>query len=121
MRTPDKDSAYWPWVREQAAAVGGDGCSHSPDIYVDCCHEHDLAYRVGRDPRDAWVKGSWREAIPIDKATADKRLRQCQRSRSPLRWFSPIARIYYRAVSLFGRWRPKGPDEFNLTFITTAD
>lgn len=100
------DRKYWDMVRIRAAELGTDGCTKSPDIYVDCCYEHDIHWRTGRT-----LFGD-----RISEADANNRLRQCQRERSWMRrWFgfSPIAGLYWLGVTvgaLFHR-HPTDPEE----------
>lgn len=78
---------YWNWVRVRAAELESDGCTGVPDFYADCCLEHDLAYRTGLDPRASFVGRS----IPISRAAADRRLRECIQARSKFGRFSPLS------------------------------
>jgi len=87
-------------VRQLAAALQGDGCTASPDLfYRECCDEHDVYYRTGRD-----LGGE-----PITRAEADRRLRACMKRAGKTlivgRWLLPWC--YYGAVRLFGgaAWR----------------
>ena len=66
-------AAYRQWLRERAKAQGFDGCTGVLDIEVECCYEHDFAYRTGVDPRSYWIG----RRDPISRAQADRRLREC--------------------------------------------
>jgi hypothetical protein len=107
---------YWPWVASEAALIGSDACSAVLGIKVECCYEHDLSYRTGRDPRNAYlcfrsgVLYPWRAARPITRAEADARFRQCLMNRSFLGRYSPMAWWRWAGVRVFGgsRWDP-GP------------
>jgi hypothetical protein len=72
-----------------AERFGSDGCTKSPDLnFRSCCEEHDYHYRSGDIPR----------------SEADKKLRQCIRSRG---WIvTPW--VYWLMVRLFGRSSYKG-------------
>lgn len=83
-----------------AKLVRADGCSSAPDFWFkECCDEHDVYYRTGRDS----------EGYPITRAEADRRLRLCLRDSA----ITPIGRfilspLYYMAVRLFGSRHWKG-------------
>lgn len=85
-------SAYWERVRERAAALQSDGCSGVPDFYLDCCLQHDIAYRTGAD-----VDGG-----PLTRSQADAQLRDCIRARSPWGPWSPMGWWRWAGVRLFG-------------------
>lgn len=84
---------YWERVRDKAAELGTDGCSKATGAYVDCCLEHDLAYRMG----------TTLDGTPLTKEEADKRFLSCMQSRSIFGWYSPMAWWRYAAVKVFGR------------------
>src|SRR3990167_9662366 len=93
--------AYWEWVKQQKAALQGDGCTSSPDLfYTRCCDEHDIYYRTGKDE----------DGKPITRAQADKRLFQCmsKTGKTPfvVRFLLPV--FYSSAVRLFGGKAWKG-------------
>jgi hypothetical protein len=94
-----KNEAYWQWVREEAERVGSDGCTGVPDFHLDCCLEHDLAYRSGRDPRVAFRNG-WDAAPDLERAIADERFKQCIQDESPLGKLSPMAAVRWLGVRL---------------------
>ena len=90
------EKSHWERVREMAAALHGDGCTASPDLfYRPCCDEHDIAYRSGRD-----VDGN-----ALTRAQADARLRRCmmRAGKTPIvgRWLLPW--FYWLGVRLAGR------------------
>lgn len=83
-------------IAELAAALKGDGCTSSPDLfYRRCCDEHDIYYRTGRD-----LDGN-----PISRAEADRRLRNCMRAagKTPVIGRHLLPWVYWAAVRLFGR------------------
>jgi hypothetical protein len=82
---------YWERVRERANDLESDGCSGVPDFHLDCCLEHDIAYRTG-----ATVDGA-----PMTRAAADARLRRCIQSRSAAGVLSPMSWWRWLAVRLF--------------------
>lgn len=94
---------YWEWVKEEAELVGSDGCSWVSELYQVCCYEHDLAYRYGKDPRQAYLK-DWTRAGFIDRAEADRRFRDCIRAHSALGAFSPLAFVRWIGVRIGGWW-----------------
>jgi hypothetical protein len=81
---------YWDLVRAKAKELNSDGCTVVADIYVDCCFEHDLAYRTGLT-----VYGD-----PITRKEADVRFRKCIQSHSKLGKFSPLSWVRYAGVRL---------------------
>lgn len=92
---------YWAWVKEQKAALQGDGCTKSPDLfYTACCDEHDIYYRTGHDE----------DGKPITRYQADKRLFACMKraGKTPVvgRFLLPV--VYWSAVRLFGGGAWKG-------------
>jgi hypothetical protein len=100
---------YWNFIRSESELIGSDGCSCVSGVNVDCCREHDLAYKLARDPRDAYKHfrigrhvDSWEAALPIDRYTADKRFRQCHMNRSAFGKWSPMAWWRWAGVRLFG-------------------
>jgi hypothetical protein len=106
---------YWEWVRSEAELLGSDGCSAVTGIKIDCCFEHDLAYRTGRDPRNAFLAFRagylypWAKAKRITRRDTDARFRQCLQNRSALGRYSPVAWYRWAGVRLFGgrRWSPR--------------
>lgn len=84
MSTPQ----YWARVRHVAALLGSDGCTLFPDWFLDCCYEHDIAYRTGRTV----------EGAPISRASADARLRRCVQQHSPLKAGSPASWVMWLGV-----------------------
>jgi hypothetical protein len=93
-RVPHKTSIYWDEVRAQARCLGTDGCTMSPDVYVDACYEHDIHWRTGKTI----------EGRPITTRLANRRLRKVMESRSPLGARSVIARIYHYGVIIGARF-----------------
>ena len=92
--------SYWSRVKEHAAALHGDGCTASPDLfYRACCDEHDVHYRTGKT-----VDGT-----VITRATADRRLFRCMKraGKTPLLGRFLIPLVYWCAVRVFARraWR----------------
>jgi hypothetical protein len=83
-----------------AKLVRADGCTAAPDFWFkDCCDEHDVYYRTGRDG----------EGCPITRREADRRLYTCLKGQA----LTPIGRfllspLYYTAVRLFGARHWKG-------------
>lgn len=65
--------SYSTWLAQEAKARGFDGCTGVLDIDVECCWEHDFAYRTGRCAKAAYVGQDRR----ITRAQADRRLREC--------------------------------------------
>lgn len=93
----ERNEAYWQRVREWAAQNDSDGCTLVADIYLDCCYEHDKAYRDGTDM----------DGNPISRRAADRQLRRCIQSRSKLGLASPISWIRWFGVRIGGLflWR----------------
>lgn len=92
---------YWERTKQLAAALGGDGCSSSPDLfYRPCCDRHDIHYRTGLT-----IDGD-----PITRAQADAQLRDCMKrhGKTPIvgRWLLPW--VYWAAVRTFGGRSYKG-------------
>ena len=101
---------YWEWVRSEAALIGTDGCSAVMGFHVECCFEHDLSYRYAKDPRAAYraeqagvVADVWAYAVPITRAEADARFRQCHQNRSKLGRWSPMAIYRWLGVKWCGQ------------------
>lgn len=90
------DRWHTAWYRKRIRQVAGfmksNGCTGVPDWHVDCCFEHDIAYRSGHD-----VLG-----YKITRREADKRLRWCIQMESPFGIFSPMSWWRWLAVRLFG-------------------
>lgn len=95
---PLKDDAYWVAVYARARQLKSDGCSGVPDLYVECCWEHDLAYRTGHTLT----------CEPITRVEADAEFRRCIQARSRLRRFSPVSWVRWVGVRVFGRWAGYG-------------
>lgn len=87
------NAQYWADVRQKAADLKSDGCSFVADIYVDCCYEHDCAYRTG----------TRMDGTPITRREADARFRQCIQKHSVFGRFSPLSWWRWAGVRLFGR------------------
>ena len=85
-------SAYWKRVRERADELGVDGCSFGTSARLDCCLEHDIAYRTAKT-----VDGA-----PQTKEQADTRFLACLQRHSSLGWWSPLAWLRYWVVKTFG-------------------
>lgn len=105
---------YWAFVKSEAALVGTDGCSAVSGLKIECCYEHDLAYRYKKDPRDAFrlyragrFAACWLLAQRITRAEADMRLRQCLMNHSKLGRYSPMAWWRWLGVRIGARhaWR----------------
>lgn len=82
---------YEQWVREKATELGTDGCTLVTELFHWCCLEHDIAYRTGLDPR-ALYRG---QEIPITRAEATNRFRDCMRKRAK----TPLGHVV-----AWGRW-----------------
>lgn len=104
---------YLAWVRQEAKRMKSDGCTGVADAHVDCCYEHDLAYRTGKDPRSAFRNG-WQDAPILPRSEADARLRRCIQDESPFGVLSPMSWVRWAGVRL-GRFVgiPYGPDNAN--------
>ena len=91
----DFSQVDWDAVRRKAMALQSDGCSGPTlPIYVQCCFQHDIAYRTHCDEHGA----------PITRKQADQRFRACMEHFSILGDHSLIAEWRYWAVRLFGWW-----------------
>lgn len=73
-------------------AINSDGCSDVPDLYVDCCILHDLAYGFGIN----------HYGLKMKKSDADALLRRCMQCKSPLGRFSVISWTYWFGVHFLG-------------------
>lgn len=98
---------------ELAAALRGDGCTSSPDLwYRGCCDAHDVHYRTGCDL----------EGNPITRKEADRQLRRCmaQSGKTPVigRWLLPW--LYWAAVRAFGRRAWKGSNSSDSRTMPSA-
>jgi hypothetical protein len=73
--------------------------------------EHDISYRLGRDPRHAYFKfrggavDPFEVADPITRMEADHRFRRCLCNRSAFGKYSPMAWWRWAGVRCFG-WIP---------------
>ena len=67
---------YKKWLAIEARAIGSDGCSVVNEFKQHCCHEHDLAYYWGRDPRVAFHIG-WLDAPRVSRGQADNYFAAC--------------------------------------------
>lgn len=87
-------------LRILAQLVKADGCSSAPDFwFTECCNEHDVYYRTGRDA----------DGFRITRLDADKQLFRCMKKTAHTfvgRWF--LSPLYWCAVRLFGRRAWKG-------------
>lgn len=94
-------TSYHDELAALAKAIGSDGCTHAADWYVECCWEHDASYRRGVTLR----------GVPITKAHADQRFRDCIQANSGLRFLNPLSWWRWAAVSWFGRgiWATQTP------------
>lgn len=100
LRGERSSEEYWTLIRNLAAALNSDGCTGVPELYHDCCLEHDIHYRLG-------IRLSGEIGTPISRADADARFRQCIQERSRLGRISPLSWIRWIGVRLFGMmaWR----------------
>ena len=96
----EKDDIYWARVRTKAKELNSDGCTGVIDFYLDCCLEHDIAYRTG-----ATVDGKART-----HRQADEDFRHCVQSRSYFGTFSPMAWWRWAGLRIYnlvtGKRRP---------------
>ena len=83
---------YWQRVRDRAAELQSDGCSGVPDFYLDCCLEHDIAYRTHKN-----IFGE-----ELTKAQADAHFRRCMQARSTFGVLSPMSWWRWLAVRWLG-------------------
>ena len=95
-------SNYYKWITAEAQKIVSDGCTGVPDFHLHCCYEHDLAYYYGKCPRDAYRLGSWTKGVPLKRATADKRFRECIQKQSRLGKLSPMSWWRWMGVRLGG-------------------
>lgn len=70
------------------------GCTGVPDIWVECCNEHDRDYYEQK----------------ISRAAADRKFRRCMQTRSRLGALSPVAFWRWCGVRVFGRFFYKAKD-----------
>lgn len=102
---------YWGFVRQEAKAIGSDGCTLVSELYHDCCSQHDLGYRYGKDPRSAYAlyladtPNYWVHARDVDRSFIDTQFRECIQVKSKLGRFSPISWLRWTAVRA-GGWKP---------------
>lgn len=96
-----KDAAYWERVRFRAKELGSDGCTIVSEYCHDCCLEHDIAYRTGRD-----VDGQ-----PVTRNHADAEFRRCIQSRSKLKKCSPVSWFRWAFVRIGRPFFHYGPKE----------
>lgn len=88
---------YWEWIRSEASLVDTDGCTGVSGLRIECCFEHDLAFRTGKEPRDAFRLarlGSldpWGEAKRTTFEQANERFLHCLQTRSKWGFYSPMA------------------------------
>lgn len=70
------------------------GCTGVPDIWVECCNEHDVDYYEGI----------------LTRAEADAKFRRCMQAKSIFGRWSPMAFWRWCGVRMFGRFfhKPKG-------------
>lgn len=105
---------YWAWIESEAALIRSDGCTKATGWKLPCCHEHDLAFWHGKDPRAAYQRwlvhhhrdAAWHEAAPISFEAANRDFRTCHSQRSPLGWWwwlDPRAVVRWRAVVRLSR------------------
>lgn len=91
---------YKDWVKSESNRLKADGCTGVSEWNHFCCLEHDLAYRTGKDPLEAYVIG-WDAAQPISYAEADYRFWQCNRKASPSFWGRLRADVRYAGVRIY--------------------
>lgn len=92
------EDEYWELVRKEAKELLADGCSGVPDFHLDCCLEHDIAYRTKKT-----VLGE-----PISRRQADAQFRRCIQRRSKFGKISPMSWWRWAGVRIFGRSAWKG-------------
>lgn len=95
---------YWSFIEKEATALKSDGCTLVSELFHICCLEHDCAYKLHKDPRDAYryfeqgCTNYWDLASPISRGEADKRFRKCMQERSKLGRFSPVSWLRWVGV-----------------------
>jgi len=105
-------ASYYDELKALAESIGSDGCTHATQIHQVCCFEHDICYVLGTTPR----------GVPITKAQADRRFRDCNQAHSPFKFLSPLAGWRWLAVHWFGSGPPVGvPVPGLLLPLATAD
>ena len=109
-----KNLLYWNWIESEAALIESDGCTRVSGLFRECCWEHDLAFRYGKDPRSAyliWIRSgdrvrAWTEADPIsfDKANSDFKNCHIQRTKlGILSFLNPFSWWRWRGVQRLSR------------------
>jgi hypothetical protein len=104
---------YWDWVRIEAARINSDGCTLVSECFHDCCLQHDLAYKWGKDPYAAYklycagMLNYWEKAPAITRAQADADFRLCIQRKSPLGVWSVMSWVRWIGVRVGGGryWR----------------
>lgn len=88
------------YIAKDVADFSSDGCSMSPDLtFHSCCEEHDYYYRNHSGPN----------GLPITRAEADRRLRECIARKGVLGWeWKVLPWVYWAGVRLLGRRAWKG-------------
>lgn len=82
---------YWQFIEREAARAKADGCTGVSEWHRECCLEHDLACRYGRNPRSAYAlycghhEHFWLLAEPITRYQADVAFGECNWEWSPTR------------------------------------
>jgi hypothetical protein len=75
---------YEQWVAREAEDIKSDGCTGVSEWHHECCLEHDLACRWGKNPTDAfrlWEVEEyplyWLKAEPMTRREADFMFLRC--------------------------------------------
>lgn len=88
---------YLTWLRAEASEIDTDGCSGVSGIRVECCYQHDLEFKYGKDAHDAYRQHKkqsaqpWVDARPIEFGAANAKFRRCLQARSYFGMWSPLA------------------------------
>ena len=114
------DWDHWELVRGIARCLGADGCSGpASELYRAACLEHDVHYRTWQTVASVAAGNCNRGALavpasgtfePISRLRADWLMLCASMTRSPVRWFDPIAWVRFLVLRLLGwhAWRDNG-------------
>lgn len=100
---------YDQFILREAARIQADGCTGVSEWNHECCLEHDLACRYGRDPRSAYLNyradetsNPWLYAKRMSRRRADFAFLHCNRCASERKHDGP--REFLAKLRSWGRF-----------------
>lgn len=100
----NKKLLFWDWIRQEADLINADGCTGVTNMYGECCLQHDLEFRYGKQATSAYryyVNGAlkpWELAASLTFEQANENFKRCHFRRSKAGYLNLFAWWRYAVV-----------------------